>query len=105
MTLVVGETVEDVILGMACSCLENGPRGAEMGLLISDRDRRAFYPLFPSTELQVSVRADAGHLDLSRVLDTLRDILTDKWREMGGLMVKSRQMCNWLKIAPMGVDV
>ena len=39
---------EDVILVTVCSYLEKVAGGTGMGLMISDHDRRAFYPLFIS---------------------------------------------------------
>lgn len=58
--MVVGETIEDVILVMVCSCLEKMAQRTGMGLIISDPDSRAFYPLFPSTELRISITTDIG---------------------------------------------
>lgn len=83
MTLVAGETVENVILGTARSCSGNGARGSGTGSPTSGRDRRACDPLLPSAELRMSVTADAGHSHLGRAFGALRDILTSKKERKG----------------------
>lgn len=50
------------------------------------------------------VTADHGPWDFSKALAIAHDILRNQ-EKGGGLMVRSRSICNWLKAVPTSVDV
>lgn len=105
--MVVGETIEDVILVMVCSCLEKMAQGTGMGLIISDCDSRAFYPLFISFDRVTDIHYNRHwHLDFSKAFDNnSHDILMNNKKKVSWLMAKSRQIYNWLKTVLTSIDV
>ena len=66
---------EDVILVMVCSYLEKVAGGTGMGLMISDHDRRAFYPLFISFSRVTDV-----HYNRHWALEFQHAIVDGGWR-------------------------